>query len=158
MDSVIIFTAKYVIGLIVLVLAYVWFRQARPAKLQLAIKVVLAGILALLFSRLASKLYYDPRPFVKSVVKPLIDHAPDNGFPSDHALLSMTLTAVLYFYSKKWALTGLVLTVAVSAARVLAHVHSPIDILGAWLIGVLAALAANYIVNILPWFKNQSTS
>ncbi len=153
MDSLIIFAAKYLIGAIVLVLAYVWLRANKQTKLQMMVVVVLAGVLALILSRIAGKLYFDPRPFVRSGVKPLIPHMADNGFPSDHALLSMTLTAALYFYSKKGALFASVITLGVSTARVLAHIHSPIDIAGAWVIGIVTATVVYYGVRALPWFK-----
>ncbi len=153
MDSIIIFTAKYVIGLVVLVVAYVWLRLPKRTKLEMAATMFLAGVFALLVSRLLSHFYFDPRAFVRSGVRPLIAHAADNGFPSDHALFAMTLTTVLYFYSKKWAVGAYLLTVAVSFSRVLAHVHSPIDIAGAWLIGAASAVLAVYIIRHTPWFS-----
>lgn len=153
MDSIIIFCAKYLFILVVLIIVGVWLRTGKRTKLKMAAVVILAGILALIVSRIAGKLYYDPRPFVNNPnLKPLIKHAPDNGFPSDHALFTMTLTAALYFYSRRWAAVALVVTVIVGVARILAHIHSPVDIVGAWLIGIAAAAAAYYIVGRLTWF------
>jgi len=145
MDSLIIFCAKYLLVFVVLGLVVAWLRVGRSYKLQFIAAVIVAGIAALVLSRIAGKLYYDPRPFVSHHTKPLIAHAADNGFPSDHALLTMTLTAVTYFYSKKVAAGMLVLTTIVGAARVLADVHSPIDIGGAWLIGIIGAVAGYYV-------------
>jgi undecaprenyl-diphosphatase len=150
MDSIIIFCAKYLFVAVILIVAASWLQAERRTRLKLTAAIVLAGILALIISRIAGRLYYDPRPFVSSPnLKPLITHAPDNGFPSDHALLTMTLTAVLYFYNRGWAAAAFAVTVIVGIARVLAHIHSPIDIIGAWLIAMAAATAAFYAVGYL---------
>ncbi len=147
MDSIIIFCAKYLFVSVVLITGWVWLKTARSKKIEMAAAVITAGILALIISRIAGKLYYDPRPFVSHDVKPLIAHAPDNGFPSDHALLSMTLTAVIYYYSRYWAGAALVLTLVVGASRVLAHIHSPIDIAGSIIIALVSAYAGFWLVS-----------
>jgi undecaprenyl-diphosphatase len=145
MDSLIIFCAKYVIVFVVLGWLLTLWRINKDLRRQFIVATVLAGIFALVLSRIASTLYYDPRPFVSQHVKPLIDHAADNGFPSDHALFTMTLTAVTYFYSRKLAGLMLIGTILVGVARVLAHVHSPIDIAFGWLIGCVGAALGFYI-------------
>ena len=145
MDQIIIFCAKYVVVFVVLGMGVAWLRSPRSVRLPFALSVLLGGIIALVISRIAGKLYFDPRPFVTEHVKPLFSHAPDNGFPSDHALFTMTLTAVTYFFSKKWATIMLLLTIVVGAARVLAKVHSPLDIAGGWVIGIAGAIAGYYL-------------
>jgi len=158
MDSITKFCAKYLFVLVVLIVIFVWLRVGKKLRLKMAAVVVLAGILAVVASRVAGKLYYDPRPFVSNPsLKPLIPHGPDNGFPSDHALLTMTLTAALYFYSRRWAAAALAVTAIVGIARVLAHIHSPIDIIGAWLIGIAAAAVAYYSIGRLGWFSRPET-
>ncbi len=157
MDSIIIFCAKYLFVAVVLIAAVVWLKAPRSSKLKVAAVIILAGILAVVASRIAAKLYYDPRPFVRDPnLKPLIPHGPDNGFPSDHALFTMTLTAALYFYDRRWAAAAFIVTVIVGVARVLAHIHSSIDIIGAWLIAIAAAAAANYIVSRTAWFSRSN--
>jgi undecaprenyl-diphosphatase len=81
---------------------------------------------------------------VSEHVKPLISHAANNGFPSDHALFTMTITAITYYFSKKTAAVMLVLTIIIGVARVLALVHSPLDIGAGWVIGVIGAVAGYY--------------
>ena len=145
MDNLIIFCAKDVIVLVVLGWLLAMWRIRKDLRLQFLIATLLASIFAVVLSRIASKLYYDPRPFVSQHIKPLIDHAADNGFPSDHALFTMTLTAVTYFYSRKLAGLMLVGTILVGVARVLAHVHSPLDIAMGWLIGCVSAALGFYV-------------
>jgi undecaprenyl-diphosphatase len=146
MNQVIIFCANYLFVFVVIGMVFAWFRVTRHSQ-KLFLAVALLGcIVALLMSRLAGHLYYDPRPFVTEHIAPLVPHDPDNGFPSDHALLTMTLTAVTYFYHKKIASFMLILTVLVGVARILAKVHSPLDIAGAWIIGIIAAISGYYII------------
>lgn len=145
MNSIIIFCAKYLFVAVILCLAIAWLPLEKETKKRFVVATVLAGGIAFALSRLAGHLYYDPRPFVTEHVKPLIPHAADNGFPSDHALLTGTLTAITYFFNKKVANVMLLLTLAVGIARILARVHSPLDIGGGWLFGVIGALAGYYL-------------
>ena len=153
MNDLIIFCAKYLIIVPVLVWIFVFWRL-KLSKRLLAL-TVLAGFLALVASRVASHLFYDPRPFVNHSVKPLISHSADNGFPSDHTLLAATLSSVIYFFDRKLAAISFAATLLVSLGRIGAHVHSPIDIIGSLVIAVAAAWLAQYLVD---RYKNQKTA
>lgn len=146
MDTLIIFCAKYLLIFVVLGLIGAWIWAPRDKKLQFFVTTVLSGIVAFGLARLLSSVWYDPRPFVNSHIQPLIQHAADNGMPSDHALFTMTLTVVTWFFSKKFAFGMLVLTVLVGIARVLAHVHSPVDIIASWVIAVISCTASYILI------------
>lgn len=152
MNNIIIFCASYLYLFIILGIGIAWLRTTKNLKLQFIVATVIAGVIAFILSRIASKVYYDPRPFVTEHVKPLIAHAADNGFPSDHALLTMTLTAITYFYNKKLALSMLLLTVIVGISRILAKIHSPLDIGAGWLFGIVGAVAGYYLT---LWLFNK---
>jgi len=145
MDSIIVFCAEYLILFVIAGIGLAWLQTTKNLKLQFIVASILASVIAFVLSRIAAKLYYDPRPFVTQHVKPLIAHQTDNGFPSDHALLTGTLTAITYFFNKKVALGMLVLTIIVGIARILAKVHSPLDIAASWAIGIIGAIAGYYL-------------
>lgn len=145
MDSVIILGAKYLFLTVPLLFLLAIIQAGKKSKKQLVISVVLAVIFAAILDKIASKLYYDPRPFVTQNIKPLVVHAADNGFPSEHTLFSITIAAVLYQYRPKLGALALAIAVVVGIARVAAHVHSPIDILGSILMGVAAAYAGTWL-------------
>ena len=149
MDSLIVFCAKYLIVAVGLIGLYVWLKQNSSAKLRLAVAVVVGGIVALIISKIFEKFYYDPRPFVSHDVKPLFPHAADNGFPSDHTLYSALVATAVYFYSRKWGWTAFALAVIIGSSRVAAHVHSPIDIIGGLLIGIVAGTAGVYTARLI---------
>jgi undecaprenyl-diphosphatase len=138
MDSVIIFCAKYLFILVVLLyLAALW--QAGPKhRKSLIIGLIIAGVAAVILDKAAGKLYYDPRPFTTHSFKPLITHSADNGFPSEHTAFSMTIAALIFFYRRRLGAAMAIIALVVGIARVAAHVHSPIDIAGGALIGILA--------------------
>lgn len=147
MDSLIKYTAEYMIVLVIAAVAVTWYLLPKINRWRFILSVAVAGVIALVLARIASRVYYDPRPFVTQHVQPLFYHAPNNGFPSDHSLLAMALTVSVYFFNKRLAGIMLVLTALIGVARVLANVHSPIDIAGAWLIGIIGAVAGYYIVS-----------
>jgi len=153
MNSLIIFCAQYLLLVVAVGWVVTGVKQPKERRLHYVAATAIACVVAVVVSRIASKLYYDPRPFVTQHIKPLIAHAADNGFPSDHALFTMTISAVVYLYSKQVALVMLLATLLVGIARVLAHVHSPVDIIAAWLIGVLAAFAGYHLAT---WLLNKN--
>ena len=141
MDNLIIFCAKYLIFVIVSIVLLVWLKSSVKTRWQFAAAVILAGIIAFALGKITGALYYHPRPFVTQNIQPLISHGNDNGFPSEHTLLAMALSTVVYYYRPRLAAGLFGLTLLVGIGRVLAHVHSPVDILGGLVLGVLAGWA-----------------
>ena len=64
------------------------------------------------------------------------------GFPSDHALFAAAITLAVWFETRKIsiAITLLVLTLLVCVGRVLAFVHTPLDVIGGLAVACLGAL------------------
>lgn len=127
----------------VVLVALYWFRANRQVKLSLTWQLLAGGVLALALDEVAGHLYYDPRPFVTHHLVPIIAHAADNGFPSDHALLTFFLAFTMLIYSRRLAAVLFLNAVLVSWARVAAHIHNPRDIVGSFLIAALA-VAVSY--------------
>lgn len=148
MHSLIIFVAKYFIFLSVAVVGIYWLSAKVSVKLSFAWQLVAGGILALALSVLASHLYYDTRPFVSHHLVPLIPHAADNGFPSDHALLAAFLAFTMFLYSRRVSFLLLIIAVLIGWARVAAHIHGPIDIVGSFVIAGLAVIIVHLIATI----------
>src|SRR4051794_4819377 len=98
MDSIIIFGAKDLFVLVVLIWLVVWWQSSRKSRTELAIATIAAGIIAGILDKIAGKIFYDPRPFVTHHLTPLVTHAADNGFPSEHTIFTATLAGVLFFY------------------------------------------------------------
>lgn len=111
--------------------------------------VGLSLILSFALSRIAGALYYNPRPFVVNGTEPLIPHAPDNGFPSDHTLLFAALAAIAWHFDKRVSVGLWIAAVGVGAYRVYASVHHPLDILGSIGIALIGTSLAYAIISAL---------
>src|SRR5665647_2834986 len=138
MDSLISLVAQYAIILSLVIAVAVWLRLSRQQKWEFAVTVVVGSVI-----------YFDQRPFVTEHIAPLFPHAADNGFPSDHTLLSMLLAMCVLFYRWRWGVVLVAITLALGVARVEAHVHHPIDILGAVVFAAVAALLARPAARLL---------
>ncbi len=89
-------------------------------------------------------------------VQPLITHAADNGFPSDHTLLTMTIASILFLYNKRLGIVLAILAVIVGYSRVLAKVHHPVDIFGSIVIAIIATyISSKFLVKRLNNLINK---
>ncbi|MBP7061163.1 MAG: phosphatase PAP2 family protein [Candidatus Moranbacteria bacterium] len=137
MDSLIIFGAKYLYLVIVIIsLAYL-VAVPKSRSSQVIVAALIALPLTYIIAKIMSALYFDPRPFVVGNFIPLIPHAPDNGFPSDHTLLSAAIAAVMFAFDRKIGVLLFLIAFLVGLARVYAGVHHLTDILGSIIIAAI---------------------
>lgn len=80
-----------------------------------------------------------PRPESVSALRPLIDHLPDNSFPSGHGMFAGAsfMAAYLLFDKKVFAFALLAFGIPMLAARVLSGIHYPGDVLVGFFLGVV---------------------
>ena len=123
----------------------VWLWVRRPDHRRAGLLAVLLGAL---FGQLANlalgALWFEPRPFMAGLGHTLLDHAADNGFPSDHATLMFALGSGLALTgaARGAGLAVCLLGLSVGWARVYLGVHFPIDVLAGIPIGFAAGIAA----------------
>ncbi len=136
MTGLIVFGAKNLYVFIVAGALWYLYEQSPRERKRMALCAFLALPLAYAIAKLAGHFYYDVRPFVEGHFVPLISHIPDNGFPSDHTLLSAAVAAVIFFFHRKLGIFFLVLAFLVGAARVAAGIHHMTDVVGSMIIAV----------------------
>lgn len=111
----------------------------KNSRYEIYCRVLMAGLTSLLVAKLMAQLYHPTgeRPFEILGVAPGAAYLNNPGFPSDHALFSAAILYAVWFETKNKLLSWilLVLLILVGVGRVLALVHTPIDILG----GIVAA-------------------
>ncbi len=155
MNSLIIFTAQYVflisIGLFLVYSGDLWIKQ-RKIFFSFVLLSITSFLLSFIIAKILANFIYDPRPFVVEHVKPLFQHIADNGFPSDHMLLAMTIASVVFVYSRKLGILLTVIAVCIGTARVTAHVHHVEDIVGSAFITIVATYMSTLV---LPILKNK---
>lgn len=113
-------------------------------KIAVYSHIAMAGLTALLVAKFMAVVYQPStaRPFELLGINPGASYIDNPGFPSDHALLAMAvLFAVWYGVRNKWLTLFLAICVAlVCIGRVLALVHTPLDIAGGLFAASVGAL------------------
>lgn len=141
-NALIVFAAKYLFLAIPAAALIYWILAPAATRKYLILLGVIVGVASIVIGRLIAHVYFDPRPFVTGHFTPLIPHDPDNGFPSDHTLLSSAIAATVTACSRPVGIALWVITAIVAVARVTAGLHAPIDVIGSICIaGVIAAVA-----------------
>lgn len=152
MNQLIIFCAKYLFIISLVLVAISWLRLDSGGKKRFAVEAILGGLLALLLAKIGSHLISDPRPFVAGHFTPLVPHANDNGFPSDHALITSFLAFLVWPFSRRFSAGLMAVALAVSAARVAAGIHHPLDILGSFVISGVVVFAVD---GLWKWWRGR---
>ncbi len=158
MHEIVIVIAKYFIVLAALIALVVWLKLGKLAKQQFILIAFVGAILALIFAKTGSWLYYNPRPFVVGHFIPYFAHGNDNGFPSDHTLLASFIAYVVFKYNRKAGIALFALALAIGLSRVIAGVHHLIDIIGSCVFSLIAFYIANLLVSRYAHFKDTSPS
>lgn len=128
LDTLVIFGATYLIAAPPVVLGAYFFWVSGERKKELALLAALALPLAYVLARIAGFFYSHPQPFVEWGGEPLVPHAIDNAFPSDHVLLAAGVAAAVGFFSRPLGLTLLLVAAFIGLARVVAGLHDWSDI------------------------------
>lgn len=148
--------AQYALLLPALLVVLVIVRRKRWR--EDVVEAALGGVATIALVKVATMLRFEKRPFVVEHVQPLIPHAADNAFPSDHLAAAGLAVAYLWPRSRPLAIAALVLAAAIGAARVLALVHWPLDIAAGFILGVAGLLAGRAIAARLPFRPLQTPS
>lgn len=144
METFIRFIADGTVILAVMIGVYaLLFKIPMNRKYEAYCRILLAGLTAYLFAKLMATLYQPTgeRPFQLLGVAPGAAYLNNPGFPSDHALFVASIALAVWFETRDKVLGGVlfVITLLVCVGRVLALVHTPIDVMG----GILAALVGS---------------
>ena len=146
LNALIVFAAKYLFLAIPAAALIYWILVPTATKKYLILLGIIVGVASIVIGRLIAHFYFDPRPFVARHFTPLIPHDPDNGFPSDHTLLSSAIAATVTACSRPVGIALWVITAIVAVARVTAGLHAPIDVIGSICIAGVSAAVAHVIL------------
>jgi membrane-associated phospholipid phosphatase len=107
-------------------------------------RIFMAGISSYLLAKLVGAMWQPEtvRPFEKLGIEAGAAFLNNPGFPSDHTLFASFLTLAIWYATKYGRLTivMVVMTLLVAVGRVLAHVHTPLDVTGGIVFAVIGAL------------------
>ncbi len=154
MDMLIRFMADgLVIVIALLAVGVLLVKTPKKDRYDRFTRVFMAGITSYILAKFIGSLWQPAqlRPFEQLGLDPGAAYLNNPGFPSDHALLAFFLVLAVWFATKNRLFTIIlaVLAVAMCLGRVLALVHTPLDIAGSL---VIAALGATWYIG---YAKNQ---
>ena len=139
MDTLIVVAAQYLLYVILVTAAVVWLYLPRQDEVGLAVQAIVSLGIAVVLVKSAGAIHTDPRPFVVNPsIKPLFAHPADNGFPSDHTALAVTVALLVMMYRRSLGIALLAASIVLGLARMAAHVHHAQDIAAGVLIALLA--------------------
>lgn len=154
MDAVFVFGAEYLFLSVPLIAGIYFFKQSWDSKKKMIIFGTISVSIICIIAFTASYLYNDPRPFVVGHFTPLVAHAPDNGFPSDHVLLVSAIATIVYYFNRKVSFALLVITILVAISRVYVGVHHPIDVIASIIFSFVGTFIAHTLLTNIQRRKN----
>ena len=144
-DVFIRFIADAAVILVILIAAWaLLFKIPKGHRYEAYCRILLAGLTAYMLAKFAATIYQPTtlRPFQELGVEPGALYLNNPGFPSDHALFVTAILCAVWFETrlKKTRIILLVLVLLVCIGRVLALVHTPLDVIGGVGIALVGAL------------------
>lgn len=159
-DEIVRIIADGTLAPIVLIGVYMLiFKVPKGHRFQAYSRILLAGLTAYLLAKLAATVY---QPDVARPFELLGQHAGamflnNPGFPSDHTLFAAAITCAVWFETRNKPISLLLaaLVVLISVGRVLALVHTPVDVIFGVIFSLIGSL---WYINSKPIvYKNTSS-
>lgn len=139
-NLLIIFFASFLIYILFGGLFILWVVDGKIKKEQV-IHALFAVLITWTISELIKSFFPTIRPFLLNGQNPLTITTPSDGaFPSSHTAQAFALAVTIFMHDKKYGSLFLICAILIGVARVLAHVHYPIDVFGGAFLGTLIAV------------------
>jgi len=120
------------------------FKIPKGGRFEAYSRILMAGLTSYLIAKFIASVYQPSfeRPFEILGVAPGALYLNNPGFPSDHALFVTAITAAVWFETRMKKTTILLasLVVLICVGRVLALVHTPLDVIAGVVIGLVGAV------------------
>lgn len=129
------------------VIVLVLLRQRKWRSLAYLISTLLGSII---INRTAKVLLHRVRPHLWESPSPELDY----GFPSGHAMSSMTLVVALIIltWGTRWCwlvlIVGGLFVLAIAWTRLYLGVHYPSDILAGWMVSIAWAVGVSFVIKL----------
>ena len=131
------FLASILIWLMFFGLIVLWVIDGKIKK-ETVLHALFASLVAWTFSEIIKYAFPTLRPFQVEHLVPLTSTVPwDGAFPSGHTALAFALSVTILKHDRKVGVLYLIMAGLVGVARIMAHVHYPIDIIGGALLGTV---------------------
>ena len=148
-DIIIRLIADGAVVLVILIGAYtllfkIPIKVSGGGRFEAYSRILLAGLTSYMIAKFVASIYQPSleRPFEALGVSAGALYLNNPGFPSDHALFVTAITAAVWFETrrKKTAIVLVTLVALICLGRVIALVHTPLDVIGGIVIGLVGAV------------------
>jgi undecaprenyl-diphosphatase len=140
--------ADYGVYLLFVAVLVIWLvGNPRQPTRRAIVAGCLAAVLAICLGLLLERTLARPRPFVALGIAPLIPHAADSSFPSDHTLTGVALVTPLALRVPRIGVWLLAWALLIGAARVASALHFTSDIFGSALLAMALGALGMVIVD-----------
>lgn len=120
------------------------FKVPKGKHFEAYSRILMAGLTTYLIAHLVASIYQPAfeRPFQLLGAAPGAAYLNNPGFPSDHALFATAIVAAVWFETRMKKVTILLaaITLIMCIGRVIALVHTPLDIAGGIVFGLVGAV------------------
>ena len=148
MDQLIIFFAVYFPWIVLALAAGILVFKYKSWRESLIVFATSGS--AWIFAHILKNLIQISRPEAQALFS-----ADGYAFPSGHATFFFALAISILFFHKKTGYWFLFFALLLSLARIIAGVHSPLDILGGFVLGALLAYLVKYIYDKFAYSPNK---
>lgn len=134
------FFASFFIYFLFLGLIILWFIDGKIKKEQV-VHALFASFIAWVVAITIKYFFPSTRPFELNGAETHVLFTPtSSAFPSEHAIIAFAVSVTVFLHDRAVGRYFLLAALVVGAARVLANVHYPIDIVGGAFLGTIVAI------------------
>ena len=133
-----------VVFIVIIATIALLFKVPKGGRFEAYSRILLAGLTSYMIAKFVASIYQPSfeRPFEALGVSAGALYLNNPGFPSDHALFATALTAAVWFETKlkKTKIVLVILVLLMCVGRVVALVHTPLDVVGGIVLGLIGAV------------------
>jgi membrane-associated phospholipid phosphatase len=147
LDYLMRLSAVYLVFAAALIALLVWLRRD---GLRTCVAAALGAMLAVGLTAAIGAFWDRPRPFVADHFTPLISHAADASFPSDHLAALGAVTICVWLTSRRLGIVTATIAAVVAFARVFVGVHYVSDVTAGFVLGLLCGGLTWWFTSLAP--------